>query len=139
MKKLFILLLFGLFLLPNFIEVKASDDNYGFDMNVKTYQGNVRTGSRYRSTTNTNNSWKVKMTDSWECSDRGDGCITTFWLEVGDGTNVSKSVNKAENQGYTYTQAYSSASKKDVYLTAENNNYSGTTYRIKGVWDEETW
>lgn len=140
MKKILLVMTCGLFILPNFVNVHASDNSYKFNMNVKPYQGNVRTDLRYRQTSHTNNPWKVKMTDSWEdYYNTNDGAITTFWLEKGNGTNVSRAINTAENKGAVYTQAYSSANKEYVHLTAENNNYNGKTYQIKGIWDEETW
>lgn len=117
------------------VSVFAGDGNHDFKFQIGSYWGNgsVETG-RYRSTTNPNNMWKVNLKTSGE----GEGTYTDFWLEKKDGENVSGDIRAKKGAGAYYKAAYSSASKTTVYLTGENNNYSGNTYYVSGYWDEET-
>ena len=72
-------------------------------------------------------------------SQEGTGTITRFWLELDNGRNVSPTVNVNQNSSKQYyVRADSDANGAYVRLTAENNNFSASTYAIKGVWDEET-
>lgn len=83
-------------------------------------------------------------------SGEGVGTKTRYWLELGVengsnvGTNVSPPVdviagNGSVNSGRNYyVRAESTANRKNVRLTAENNNYSSNTYSVTGIWDEET-
>lgn len=112
----------------------ASNDKYGYSFTIKANQGNSSTSSRYRETTNPKNSWKVAMTNSGE----GTFSITTYWLENNSGTNVSKSINVVADGSNYYTSAYDNASKTNVRLTAQNNNYTNQSYGVSGYWDEET-
>ncbi|AUI79007.1 DUF2712 domain-containing protein [Lactiplantibacillus pentosus] len=112
----------------------ASNDNWGFHFSIQPHQANTRSGARYRQTTNVNNKWKVNMQSSGE----GARTVTTYWLENAGGTNVSPSMNVKQGNGSYYSSAYSNASKKNVYLTAQNNNYNGSRYSVSGFWDEET-
>lgn len=112
----------------------AGDEQYGYSFTIKANQANSRTEARYRETTNRKNSWKVNMTNSGE----GIGTITTYWLEIPSGTNVSRSINVVAKGGNYYTAAYDNASKTDVHLTAQNNNYNNESYGVSGFWDEET-
>lgn len=117
---------------------KASDDNVDFNFDLKPKYGNTTTPSaRYRQTTNVKNKWKVNLKNSTE----GNGTIATFWLTTRkDGKNVvsDKTHDVAQGSGAHYYDAKSSASQKDVYLAAENNNDSTNTYEVSGYWDEET-
>lgn len=115
--------------------IMASDDNVKFSADVKSYQSNTRTNGRYRQTKYVENPWKVKL----ETSTEGDGDITTFWLELFGGRNVSADVYAVQGGPTYYNNPYDSANQGDVYLTMENNNYNGTTYSVTGYWDEETW
>ena len=112
----------------------TSNDNWGFNFTIQPHQANTRSGARYRQTTNVNNKWKVNMQSSGE----GARTVTTYWLENASGTNVSPSLNVKQGNGSYYSAAYSNASKKNVYLTAQNNNYNSSRYRVSGFWDEET-
>lgn len=112
----------------------ASNDKWGFHYTIGPFQSNSRSGARYRQTTNTNNKWKVNLQSSGE----GGGTITRFWLENKAKKNVSPSMKVKQGGGAYYSPAYSDASKKNVYLTGENNNYNGTKYSVSGYWDEET-
>lgn len=114
--------------------IYASDDKWGYAFRIKGYQENTRTGPRYRQTSNTENPWKVALEKSGE----GTGTITTFWLEVKSGKNVSTSVNAKQGHAPYYTSAYDDANRVNVYLTAQNNNYNAGFYDVSGNWDEET-
>lgn len=115
--------------------IYASDDKWGYAFKIKGYQENTRTGPRFRQTNNTANPWKVALEKS---NEGGKGSITTFWLEVKSGKNVSTSVNAKQGHAPYYTSAYSDANHVDVYLTAQNNNYNARFYDVSGHWDEET-
>lgn len=115
--------------------VKATDDRWGYGFNIQPYQANSHSAQRYRETTNPNNPWKVAL----ESSGEGAGSITTFWLEVLSGANVSASVNVKQGAGAYYNGAYTNANQANVRLTGQNNNYNSSAYYISGHWDEETW
>lgn len=73
--------------------------------------------------------WYINMTYSGE----GTGTYTTYWLELSDGTNVSP--DKEAKVGVEYKPAaYGTANSKNVYLSAENNNYNGNMYNVSGYW-----
>ncbi|MCY8935670.1 DUF2712 domain-containing protein [Peribacillus frigoritolerans] len=112
----------------------AGDDSIGFEFTIKPDQGNSRTTARYRETTVENNAWKVNVTESGE----GNTALTTFWLELSGGTNVSHPFSVAEVESAKYAPAYTNASKAYVHLTAQNNNLNNDTYGVTGIWDEET-
>lgn len=117
----------------------ANNNDYDYAFYIHSYHDNTRVGdngSRYRSTKDPENSWKVKMTYSNEPGDSK--TITRYWIEGESGENVAASVNVLEDDPAYYNQAYDSASERRVYLTAENNNYSSNTYGVGGIWDEET-
>ena len=116
---------------------KASDDNVGFSFDLKPEYGNSTTSARYRQTTNVNNKWKVNLTKNAE----GNGTLATFWLTTrSDGKNIvsDKAHDVAQGSGAHYYNAKDSASKKDVRLSAENNNSSTDSFEVSGYWDEET-
>lgn len=73
-----------------------------------------------------------------QSSGEGARTVTTYWLENASGTNVSPSLNVKQGNGSYYSAAYSNASKKNVYLTAQNNKYNSSRYSVSGFWDEET-
>lgn len=139
MKKIFITLMaLVLLALPVTNIVFAGDDNISYEFRIPGGSGKPNgqeSKGQYRQTSNPENPWKVQLKKSEE----GDGTITTFWLEKRNGANVSKTRNaKCKGPAY-YTNAYKSASEVKVYLTAENNNDSGLSYLVSGIWDEETW
>lgn len=61
------------------------------------------------------------------------GTVTTYWLEVSDGTNVSPDCAAKVGSQY-WPAAYGTANSKNVYLTAENNNYNSNLYNVSGYW-----
>ncbi|MEH7128324.1 DUF2712 domain-containing protein [Neobacillus drentensis] len=101
---------------------------------MKANQANSRSAPEYRSTTNRYEAWMVNVTESGE----GNTAITQYWLENAGGTNVSDAFPVAEIENTKYFPAYDNASQTDVYLTAQNNNYTSDTYGVTGYWDEET-
>ncbi len=115
----------------------AANNNYAFSFSIQAHQTNSRVTSaeaKHRSTTNTNDSWKVNLKKSTEVS----GTVTSFWLEVSDGTNVSEDCDAKQGAGPYYKKPKAAANQKNVYLTAENNNNNSQIYSVSGVWDEET-
>lgn len=116
-------------------DVLAANENYSFSFSIKSWNGNTRSGGRYRQTTNAYNAWKVNLVKSTEGAGNP---ITRFWLETYNGTNVSPAHNVNAGSKNHFYAANSSASKATVYLTAENNNFTGQTYSVSGYWDEET-
>ncbi len=140
MKKIIVVLL--MFLIFSFFGkdvVYASNDNVGFSYTVKAKYQNSYYYSRYRETTYSLNPWKVNLTYSGE----GKGTTSTFWLSEFSGDwyvqRVSATYNVKQGSGDKYFVASNNASKKDVSLSVENNNYSKRSYTISGYWDEETW
>ncbi|MBB3908820.1 DUF2712 domain-containing protein [Anoxybacillus rupiensis] len=121
----------GIFTFSNF--TYASDDNIGFNFELKPNYDNSYSAARYRQTTNPNNKWKVNLTYSSE----GVGTVATFWLDKA-GTRVSEWYNVKQGSGPHYYPAYSTANQSYVRLGAENNNYTSASYTISGYWDEET-
>lgn len=112
------------------------DDDIPFTGTVKTYWQNTLTEARYRQTLNCNNTWKVNMTYTEEAGGKG---VTDFWIEIeSNGKNVSDTYSQSVADGEIYHIADSGAAEKYVCLAMENNNYSSNSYKIKGVWDEET-
>jgi len=113
----------------------AAENYYDYAFTIKAYQANTKSGGLYRETTNTSNRWRVSMYESTESSGKD---ITRFWLSGSDNTKLSPSSDVLEDNGPYYADAYSSASQRTVYLTAENNNYNANSYACYGYWDEET-
>lgn len=113
----------------------ARDDDISFSFGIKSLERVSRyEKGRYRETTKTNNPWKVNLSKSGE----GSGKVTTFYLSGYDWSQVSPSVNVKQGNGSYYRDAYESASKRTVYLTGCNNNFSVDGYTVSGYWDEET-
>ncbi|MGL5479353.1 MAG: DUF2712 domain-containing protein [Clostridium sp.] len=136
MKKILIgIALVGVLAMPSV--VKAADNNIGFSFYIKSFHQNGQYGTpRYRETENYTNPWKVDLQKSSE----GKGnTITRFWIEKSDGTNASEAIDVPVKGGARYHNAYKAASKVNVFLTGENNNYNSAQYTVSGVWDEETW
>lgn len=119
----------------NTIDVMAYNDNIPFKFTMKSEGEKSRySKGRYRQTTDPNNQWKVKLRSSEE----GKGTVAKFYLTGYDYSIVSKTLSVKQGRGAHYQTAYSSASKRTVYLTVTNNNWSTLSYVISGYWDEET-
>lgn len=124
------------------IVATASDNNIDFSFEIKANQGYSHSEeTRYRSTNDVNDAWKVNLKTTYECSEDGD-TSTSFHLGIDnpEGTNQtgSKKYVVAARSGAHYYPAYQRASDKDIFLYARNNNNNEEVYTIKGYWDEET-
>lgn len=127
---------FCAFLGVSAVDIAASENNnIYFQFWVKSFWGNGRvTEGRYRSTTDTNDAWKVQLKSSGE----GEGTITNFWLENYDEENVTRDISAVAGEDAKYDKVKSGATERNLYLTGENNNYNGNSYSVWGYWDEET-
>ncbi len=115
----------------------SNNDNYGYSGVIKQYQANTQFPKGFeRETTDNNNAWKVNFQKTTEGN--SDSGITTYWIELHSGTNVSAGHNVASGSGAHFYAAYDDADLNTVFLTAEDNNYLGGGYSVSGVWDEET-
>lgn len=137
MKKLYKLLfssILSLGLCFALIQIAFATNNSNFEFRIQAYQNNSSTAySLYRNVAVDNYStpWMVNMTYSQE----GTGTITSYWLELGDGTNVSPTVQAKAGNGEYKRSAYGTANSKYVFLTAENNNNNSQMYTVKGYWN----
>lgn len=113
----------------------ARDDNKNYKITIPYTKVNGSSGKEYRSTSSKENPWKVRL--DW--SELGQKTKIRFWLENLYEFNVSPSVVKIVGASSTYTEAYDSASRTYVFLTAENPEFNLKTFDIQGIWDEETW
>jgi hypothetical protein len=121
-------------LLPSFTYA-ANNDDWGFNFTIQKNQANSRTSEHHkRDTANENVAWRVNLTGSEE----GWGGITQFWLENGSGHNITPTASAHSGWGNVFTKANSDAHNQEAYLTAQNNDYDNTSYRVSGTWDEET-
>ncbi len=119
------------------------NDTIGYSFEIVPY-GKVSKYpvSRYRSTTDVNNAWKVELVNSNESS-KGTRTATSFHLGVynPNGYNPKGSGTYAARLGsdFYYHAAYSNASKADVYLYGRDNlDTNSFSYSVSGHWDEET-
>jgi hypothetical protein len=126
-------ILVGVFL-PATISYAGNDDFY-YKFYLQGYYKNSHSEYRYRETADPLNLWKVQVWKSGETTGSGD--VSTFWLEISDGTNVSPSMDVEEGWGYHYATTTTKGTKTNVRLTAENNNFNGSSFYIEGFWDEE--
>ena len=118
------------FVMVNSYAAESGSRSYSF--RIQAHQTNAQTTySLYRDVAKTNYStpWYVNMTKSGE----GSGTVTTYWLELKDGTNVSPDVDAKVGSHY-HPAAYGTANSQNVWLTAENNNYNSTLYNVSGYW-----
>lgn len=120
-----------LFMLSS-VNVFASQDQDMFKFNINGFNNQRDSDGRFRDDYDNSSPWSVYVSDSTECST----CYTTFWLEDYSGGNISSSINVAELNRKTQSP-YSKASRKDNYLTAEDNSIATAKYTVSGNWDEE--
>lgn len=121
------------------IVATASDNNIDFNFWIKANQGFSHNGeTRYRSTNDVNNAWKVNFKATTESDDN----LTSFHLGIynSEGTNQtgSKKYVVQVGTGAHYYPAYQRASDKHIYLYARNNSNTEEIYTVSGYWDEET-
>lgn len=100
---------------------------------IKKEKQNTWLDYAYRDTTKASTPFRVRLDSSTE----GAKTVTSFWLEDEKETNLCTVLNVTQGEGYYSQNTYQEACKKKVYLTAENNNYNSTTYKISGKWKEE--
>lgn len=121
------------------VNVFAKDDNIKYSLDILEWQKNAKVkNGRYRQTKDINNKWKVQLQSTTEGAGNGNDNITVFWLEGSNDENVTTTVSAKQGKSVYYTPAYSSASERTVYLTAEDNRITFSTYHVEGIWDEET-
>lgn len=135
-KAMAIILSAGMALGMNGMLAKASDDNHSFSFSMKSSQTNsYNAAARYRQTSNPNNKWKVKLENNAE----GAGTIAIFWIARADNKEAASDKHKvAQGSGAHYYNANNKGNQTDVQLAAKNNNNTSKSYKISGVWDEET-
>lgn len=114
----------------------STDNSYGFSFRIQGSVDNAQESvSRFRGTNDSNNAWKVRLDYSGE----GENTITSFWIELSDGTNASAAYNFKQGDPAKYKSAYDKGNRQWVYLTGENNNFASTNqYNVSGIWDPET-
>ncbi|MEG0978587.1 MAG: DUF2712 domain-containing protein [Oscillospiraceae bacterium] len=117
----------------------AAEDKFEYNIDTKAYPYFGYTSSHYlRTTTRTNNPWKVDARMSTE----GDGTIMMYEICYKNGALWPSSAEKLEavacNSGSHYFKANKNAANKDTYLRVRNNNNTDKCYNVKGYWDEET-
>ena len=119
-----------------FNALAAEDNNIEYKFRIQGSVDNAQEADgRFRSTTDNSNAWKVKLEKSGE----GNGTITCFWIEKGNGTNASTKRQVQQGKAARYFAANDKGDNTTVYLTAENNNFASTKqYEVSGYWDEET-
>ncbi|WP_226681579.1 DUF2712 domain-containing protein [Sutcliffiella horikoshii] len=114
----------------------ATNDDVPYEFKIYGYQQNGKEADgRYRQTKSVDNTWKVKLNKTGE----GSGSVTRFWIEDSSARNVSIHKDVKQGNGEYHTSPYASANERTVWLTAQNNNYNGTSYTVEGIWDEEIW
>lgn len=133
--KIFMSIFFSFLMILTFCTVNilaAESGSSSYSFRIQAYQANSQTTySLYRNVAveDYTRPWYVNMTDSGE----GEGTITTYWLELYSGHNVSPDCDAKVGLHY-HPAAYGSANSQDVWLTAENNNYNSRLYNVKGYW-----
>lgn len=121
------------------LPVFASDDLYGFQMKLGTYQEEASTGYHYRQTASNANPWKVGVYTSAE----GNGSYYRAYL-MGQKNRAAASpfatVYTGPGYPYVYTTAKSNANQTNVRLVMFNPEWTNKIAPyITGAWDEETW
>lgn len=112
-------------------------DSCDFSFKIKPYQANTRTDySNFRHTYTYTTPWRVAMTDSKEISSSSK-TYTTFWMEDKNLKNVTPARDVLEDAGWYETKSSKGSARVNVWLAAENNNYSNTVFACSGKWDEE--
>ncbi len=113
----------------------SSDENIDYSFKVKINYAVTRFGeSKYRSTSDNNNSWKVNL----RTSEEGTNTVTLFSLGLEDYTAASTWYAVTVGSGSHYFPTNDAADFNRVYLQAKDNSNKSATYQITGFWDEET-
>ncbi|MFR5876114.1 MAG: DUF2712 domain-containing protein [Eubacterium sp.] len=144
---LFVMLLITATLSAPIMGMAYVNNNYSYTFNIPVGGRGHCTTSKYRSTTNIQNTWKVNMSYSDEPTKaHPDGSTQTaskFLLGAkkdGDKyySTASSLYTVLEGSGNHYYPTKSNASKADTRLYAEDNGGATSEYTVKGTWDEET-
>ena len=119
----------------------------GDSVKAQSYSGMIRINlanttldKAYRDTTSSLTPFKVRLDNSTEGENEGKynrNTCTTFWIEDENENNISDTQVILEGAGYDGITPYSKASKRTVYLTAEDNEDTDHIYKISGKWKEE--
>ena len=106
---------------------------------IRKHKANTWLDKAYRDTTSTKVKVHVRLDKSNEGEDAGKytDTATRFWIEDENENNISDTQVILEGAGYDGITPYSKASKRTVYLTAEDNEDTDHIYKISGEWKEE--
>ncbi len=110
----------------------ANKDEIGFTFHVNGYNNSRVKEGRFRDDHDNSTMWSVEVYSSTECNT----CKTKFWLEDYSGDNISSTTSVAPGQRHSQ-KPYNKASRKDNFLTAEDNDVTPSNFTVKGNWDEE--
>ncbi len=115
----------------------STNYNYSYSFTVPANRGMVKTSTGYkRQTSNVNNAWKINLKNSAE--DGTGRTFTQFCICLNDKTAASAWYSIQETTGDYFKKANDAAGWKTVYLGARDNNNIASSYKVSGVWDEET-
>lgn len=107
---------------------------HDFSFRVQPRQQNAQEPhGRWRGNVAPSDRWWVKLIKSGE----GKGAATDFWIESANGVHLSHYMRVRCGKGWYGKEAFSSASNRRVYLTAEDNEYKSTGYNISGRWQTQ--
>ncbi len=124
------------FVLGTGIAAYADTTEITSDMHIRGHQYNsYSANSSTRTTTKSNNAWRVDLTKSSETQ----GTVTSFWLvkSSATGTGLSKKIDVKKGSGWNDCVPYAdanSASGIGVKIAAENNTWNTETYDITCKW-----
>lgn len=106
---------------------------------IKRHKANTWLDKAYRDTTKAEDPVLVKLEKSNEGEDMGKfaNTRTRFWIEDENENNLSLTTVVTEGTRYYEIAPYQKASKRTVYLTAEDNEDTDHIYKISGKWKEE--
>ena len=119
----------------------------GDNVKAQSYSGMIRMNLAnttldyaYRDTTSSVVPFRVRLDNSTEGENEGKdnkNTCTTFWIENASEKNLSPVIKVLEKGGYYARDTFDNAGKKNVYLTAEDNEKTTHIYKISGKWKEE--
>lgn len=114
----------------------STEQDYSFIFRIQgSYHNAQNPTGLYRNTNVNTNAWKVRL----DYSEEGNKTITTFWLELKDGTNASEAYAIKQGDPARYKPANDKGDYATVYLTGENNSYlASDQYTVSGIWEPDT-
>ena len=120
------------------VAMASVDENIEFSFSVTAHNSITQeTDGRYRSTSDNNNAWKVRLITSTE-TDATKGCGSYFCLGLENEELASAWYLVERSSGAHYYPTNDEADFETVYLQCKDNNNSSKTYTVGGYWDEET-